>query len=396
MYTQYFHIGPSVSSVSVCLAGTCAYFPISAPTGSLFQLGYGHRVTVTLLASDSPPTRLGAYSNTSGEFAIDMNPPVVNVPASHDFPLTDTYIEFEFQPTTGFDFNIRVDYELAPGESAGSFCAYGTRIQPGNQNTEVITEAIIALAVEGLAPEFFWVPTILAGLIGLSWVPGNVCSGPPPSIPHFDATDFFLGTDIPLPATLPKLFTLFEALQWPRLCECLPASGSDPPAIPFPPPRDGLPPANAPGPAAPITCDGADLCTSLDFIMRQLRTVTAQLAALTTEVTLIQRQGVPFGFVPGATHMSLSGDGHFAVTDLIGLKVDYTTLPSGATNLHGDPLSYRGLGKVTLGASGGSERSWWPTHPSFLIFPVSAAFTAVAYSIPLGGVVTITELVREP
>lgn len=227
MYTQYFNITPAVCGPpTVCAAGTCVYFENTMV--GMFFLGYGHHVTVTILASDVLPTRLGAYSNTSGEFAINFNPPHVGDVVTHDFALTDTYIEFELQPNTGFDFNIRVDYDLAPGEtSADGFCAYGTRVQSGVQNALIITEGLVAAAAI-LAPEFAWAEVALGTLIGLTFPAGNVCSGPPPSIPTFSAADFILGTDIPLPSTLPKLMTLFEALMWGNFCECVPASGGFP------------------------------------------------------------------------------------------------------------------------------------------------------------------------
>src|SRR6266478_2337772 len=146
-YTQYFNITPAVCSTpTVCAAGTCIYF--EAGITGLVYLGYGHRVTVTIQASDVLPTRLGAYSNTSGEFAIDFNPPHVGDHVQHDFPLTDTFVEFELQPSTGVDFNIKVEYSQAPGETvANGFCAYGTEPNPSAALISTVTGAVVDAAI---------------------------------------------------------------------------------------------------------------------------------------------------------------------------------------------------------------------------------------------------------
>jgi len=394
-YTQYFNITPAVCSPpTVCLAGTCIYFEYTA-TGIKF-LGYGHRVTVTILASDVLPTRLGAYSDTSGEFAIDFNPPTVGAVISRNFALTDTFIEFELQPSTGVNFNIRVDYDLAPGETAANdFCAYGTRLKASVQSAEVITEALIATALLA-APEFEWVTIAIGALFGLTWVPGNVCAGPPPPIPRFDASDFIIGTDIPLPQTFTKLWTLWEALNWSRVCECIPATGINPPAKPFPPPVYGLPPDTVAAPPVPIVCDETDLCASLNTIMRQLAALQATATSTQFVAQLIQRQAVPFAYVPGVVHPALVGGGEFSVLDLIGLSVTFAVIPPGKESGSTDPITYHQLGKVSLGTAAGWRRSWQPTHSPYLILPIAAAFTRVGYSFADGVVATITELLREP
>lgn len=394
-YTQFINITDSVSSApTTCVYGpTCAYFPAST---DLVFLGYGHRVTLTVLASDQLPSRLGVRSN-DGEAQIDLNPPHVGQVTVRDFILSDTFIQFEYIPSlAGANFNVRIDYDFAPGETpADGFCAYGTRVQSGVQNALIITEGLVAAAAI-LVPEYAWAEVALGTLIGLTFPAGNVCSGPPPSIPSFSPADFVLGTDIPLPSTLPKLMTLFEALLWNTVCECIPASGGHPPAVPFPLPRDGAPPPLAAPPPALINCDQSDLCASLDKMSRMLRTITAQLAAVLSDVTLVQRQGVPFAYIRGTAHVGLIGLGDFTVSGLIGLAVDFTTIPPIYPPIAGDPATYHKLAKITIGTMDGWERSWHATHDPYLILPIVGAITKVGYNLPDGIVATITELVREP
>ncbi len=395
-YTQYFNITPPLTVTTLCLIGSCAYFQKDVGTAIAF-LGYGHHVTITLLASTAMPTRIGVYSNTSGEFAIDFMAPAAGQSLSHDFPLTDTYIEFEFQPTSGFDWNVRVDYDLAPGETAGDdFCAYGTRVQPGVQNAEVITEALVAASAIAV-PELTWAEVAFGALIGFTWVPGNVCAGPPPSIPPFSPGDFIAGTDIPLPGTFPKLLQLFEAVNWGRVCECIPASGMSPPAVPFPPPTFGAPPSTAPLPPPPLVCDNADICTTLNRLEAELLAVSGAVGRIGLVTNLIQRQEVPFAYVPGAVHPGLSGLGQLATSGILGLACEFTALPlSLLSPALSDPATYHQIGKLTLGTADGWQRSYEPTHSPYLILGVSGAVTEIGYAFADGVVATLTELVREP
>jgi hypothetical protein len=113
-------------------------------------------------------------------------------------------------------------------------------------------------------------------------------------------------------------------------------------------------------------------------------------------VQLIQRQGVPFGYVSGASHVGLLGQGEFAVADIIGLAVSFTTLPGYYPPISGDPTTYHQIGKITEGTADGWRRSWMPTHSPYLILPLSGAVTKIGWTFPDGIIATITELLREP
>jgi len=123
----------------------------------------------------------------------------------------------------------------------------------------------------------------------------------------------------------------------------------------------------------------------------------ASLDAILNLVTLIQRQVSPFGYVYGANHTGLSGHGSFAVSDLLGVSVDVTTLPASYCQATGTPTELFGLGFVTLGTADGYETSHRIDHDGSLVLPYAAgAFTLVGYSLSPGVVVSIRELTREP
>ncbi len=276
-----------------------------------------------------------------------------------------------------------------------TYCAYGTRLKPDVQNVSVITEAAIAFVAQKL-PEWAYLEIAFGALIGWTWVPGNVCAGPPPALPTLTNDDFILGTDIPSPGSLSKFFQVWSAINWGIFCECVPSPGGGAPdPVVYPPPASS-PPSNAPPVVAPITCDNQNICATLDRIMRQLTALSGQVGFIRTDVQLIQRQHVPFGYVAGAVHTALSGDGDFAVSGILGLGVTFISIPPDIVPRPGDPLTYHQVGKVSVGTAQGWLRSWQPTHSPYLILDISGAITKVGWIFAPGVVATITELLREP
>lgn len=122
----------------------------------------------------------------------------------------------------------------------------------------------------------------------------------------------------------------------------------------------------------------------------------AQIERILELVTLIQRQAVPFAYVPGTRHTGLVGSGQLAVSGLIGLSVIVTTLPPWLGNIAGDPPELFDVGFVTLGTGDGWTKSVRLEHSPHLIFPITAAVTEVGYTLSPGVVVDVLELVREP
>lgn len=114
-------------------------------------------------------------------------------------------------------------------------------------------------------------------------------------------------------------------------------------------------------------------------------------------VTLIQRQAVPFAYVPGTAHAGLSGAGTIDISGLIGAKVAVTTIPTALGRVGSTPTEYFDMGFLTFGTPDGYPQSYKLERESQVMLPARCgAFTVLAYDLHPGVVVTITELVREP
>jgi hypothetical protein len=296
-------------------------------------------------------------------------------------------------PTGGGGVGWLDDFTIVVTSSA-AFCSYGTRVQSGKQALLVITEGLIAAAAIAV-PELAWLEVSFGTLVGLSFVPDVACADVPPQLPTFTADDFVFGTQIPAPGSLEKFFRALTVALWFDFCECVPAPGGSPAPVTPVPPKPTQPP-DVPGKPAPFVCDEGDICSALNLIRGQLISMSNTLALTRRDVTLIQRQGVPFGYIAGASHSALSGSGDFNVSAIIGLAVTFTAGLGLFSPRPGDPDTYHQLGKISIGTADGWERSWQPTHSPYLILPISGAVTRVGWSFAPGLVATITELIREP
>ena len=125
--------------------------------------------------------------------------------------------------------------------------------------------------------------------------------------------------------------------------------------------------------------------------------IQAELDKILGLVTLIQRQIVPFGYVPGTVHTALTGHGVLSVTGLIGVKIDITTDPTTLGVEGNTPPILFDRGFFTWGTPDGYPQSERLERTHQLSLPNRAsAFTDFAYDLHPGVEVTITELVREP
>jgi hypothetical protein len=114
-------------------------------------------------------------------------------------------------------------------------------------------------------------------------------------------------------------------------------------------------------------------------------------------VTLIQRQAVPFAYIPSTTHPTLSGAGSFDISGLLGASVEVTTLPTPIGREGTSPTEYFDMGFITFGTPDGYPQSYRLERSSQVMLPSRcSAFTTIAYDLHPGVVVTITELMREP
>jgi hypothetical protein len=125
--------------------------------------------------------------------------------------------------------------------------------------------------------------------------------------------------------------------------------------------------------------------------------LAAMVQQIWEQVNLIQRQAVPFAYVPGTAHAGLSGNGTIGISGLLGAKVDVTTLPPSYGRAAALPVEYFGLGFITFGTPDGYPTSYKLEHDPQLMLPSRcSAYTDLAYDLAPGVVATITELVREP
>ena len=123
---------------------------------------------------------------------------------------------------------------------------------------------------------------------------------------------------------------------------------------------------------------------------------TGLLEQLLTLVTLMQRQSVPFAYVPGALHTGLSGNGELAVQGLIGAKIT-AAVPGRAGLDLGNPDTVYDIGWINWGnADGFIPREKLVTSPQLSFPSLAGNYTRLGYSIPSDVTISIRELVREP
>jgi hypothetical protein len=289
-----------------------------------------------------------------------------------------------------FDFTL-----YAGGATDPTYCEYGARLKPGQQEVLILSEAALAAGAI-LVPELAWLAVPFGALVGATAIPGLFCTGQPPAFPTFTADDFIIPNEVPAPKAIPKIYDAWVATNWRLFCECKPATGGglDPARYPTPSVSQ---PAGVPAQLDPIVCDASDVCTILNTIQTSLRTLTAQLALTRTDLQLIQRQQVPFAYVPGPTHVGLGSAGTFAVQAPLGLVIQFTSIPASVTaDMDADVRSYYRLGWVNLGTADGYMRKIPITHNPMLLMPIPAFTTEVEYKFEPGVVGTISELRREP
>jgi hypothetical protein len=399
VYQRYFHSELPSGSRVFCIWGMCFY-----PIGTYWNFGEYHRITLTLTSSSGPIDNMSMFAWTgtlpgvtrvTTENFLDLgSTPTPGTHATADFPTGTDGFSIEIKAgDSAYPLDVRLDFDLAPGDVG--YCQYGTQLAPGQGPVAVISAAAVAAAAV-LVPELELLAVGFGALVGVSLQTGVLCNGPPPVMPLFGPEDYIFGTQIWSPGSIGKRLQAFEAVMWPSYCVCLPSPGGGAPdPILYPPATIGDQPSIPPA-VGPLLCDNTDICQTLNGLSLQLTSISGEIAALRHDVQLIQRQEVPFGYVLGTLHSGLTGAGEFAVLDILGLSIDFTTIPVEYPAKAGDPDTYFGIGKISVGTAQGWERSWQANKDPFLILPVSGAITKVGYAFPPGIAADVTELVREP
>lgn len=402
-HTQYLNVTPSNSGdLTWCLHGQCYY--CLDPGGPIENLHYGHRVTITLESSSEFPTRLGAYSSTSGEFAIDITSPTLGASGTFDFPLDDEWIELEFQGPTDFDFNVKIDYDFAPGESGANYCAYGTRLKPVQMVLATVSAAAVEIAL-GVAG-FAWLRIPFTALVGVAFHADLICQGPPPTTPSWTADDFIPGTSIPKPGAAGKVWQAFTAAIWPEYCECLPAGPGQPAPTPFPPAPAPVKPDDLPEGPGGIICTPGDPCGAINTLIQitnqlaiQTSIYNSQNFAISVEnetdiqagITVLQTEHVPRTFAVGTIHSGLTGAGELSVSGILGVAVTVTGDTTKLGVSPSEPLAYWTESHIAFGdLIGWLERK--PIRHLDQVFESPGWITRVGYHAAAGLTLAITEL----
>jgi hypothetical protein len=298
----------------------------------------------------------------------------------------------------GLHFPRNITLNLTGGWSAdlgSQYCAYGTQTQGSVVGGVTITTAIIdaAMIAAGWGP---WPAAIFDALVGRIMWGGDLCTGAPPPMPTFNNGDFLpILNGVPNPNSLGKFWTALQGVIWPTICQCTPAPPGSPVPVPFPPPAG---PAPSAAPIAPILvqCDNEDICTILNDMQRQTRAILAQLGSIQSDVRLIQRQHVPFAYVPGTLHSGLSGSGTITVATPLGFVVQSTSIPGYLSSDMAPVPSYFRLGEVSFGTASGWTARRIVTHNPHLFLDIDPDITTVAYLFEPGVTANIQELEREP
>lgn len=138
-------------------------------------------------------------------------------------------------------------------------------------------------------------------------------------------------------------------------------------------------------------CCPPDASTQYD-----LTAMLTMVRGIYQQTTLTQRYLLPFAYVIGAAHSGLSGQGSFAVSRLLGMKIELTTIPSGYGQTLGTPTFHFDMGWVSILTGDGlileqkitaATQLWQPQH-----FPEALTF---GYSFSPGIVATCTEVEAE-
>lgn len=123
---------------------------------------------------------------------------------------------------------------------------------------------------------------------------------------------------------------------------------------------------------------------------------SAQLAAILSVVTQLQRYVVPFALVDGFHHV-VSGQGEFDLGPVVGIRVESgSTLPSAIGVEDGHPDELFDFGKISWGDGSGFKSSERITTLPFESAPFQASrFTKVGYVLAPGVTVDMVEMNAE-
>ncbi len=165
-----------------------------------------------------------------------------------------------------------------------------------------------------------------------------------------------------------------------------PACGSTTPPVPVQPTQPPL-----------LKLPPSWLCANIGDICVRLQQISDRLEWARRDVTLIQRQKVPFAYLLGTSSSGLTGSGDIAVQAILGLSVSLTTVPVSWGRTADVPARLiPKAGAVQLKTADGYTDELQLHYLQQLLLDVPGDITQVHYSLRPGIVATIQQLLREP
>jgi hypothetical protein len=274
-----------------------------------------------------------------------------------------------------------------------AYCPYGTELAAPGTFAAYLTPGLIdvALAAAGVP----WAAPFLTAFWFTTKPIDLLCATFPPIGPALTLQDFIAPSQMESPQTLAaKIDNWFNGILWNYFCKCTPAPGGSPAPV-KPPVLVQNPPAGAPTPIT-FACDDGDLCTLLNQLGQAIAGLQTNIQAIRSQVDFVQRQSVPDAYAYGTLHTGLSGAGTIAVTSILGLVVETTSMPGYLSSDLAPVASFFKLGEISIGTPDGWTARRIVTHNPHLFLQLGADVTIVAYLFEPGVTANIQELVRTP
>lgn len=256
------------------------------------------------------------------------------------------------------------------------YCQYGTEPQQLPAAFTLVTDELLATALSqyGLG----WLAPVLAPIVNTTLDVGALCGSGPGPAPTISSALWFANP-----------FTLLDVTKfvlWPYFCKCIDGTPSPTP----PPPPNFTQPPDWPR-QTPLPCSDTDLCAYLVQLRELLFSISRAVGADFQLDTAVQRFAIPFAYINGAVHDGLAGSASFAVSRLLGLRVEVTSTPG--VVLPGNPAYLWDQGWLSVSDGGGMLQQKRITRTSMEWLPPSMQLaTLVGYYTNPGVTIRITEL----
>jgi hypothetical protein len=260
-------------------------------------------------------------------------------------------------------------------------CTYGTRPKDSAQLVVFLTqEAITAALATLLLPELAVI--LIPAAVGLYLNKADLCGALPPTVPQMELSD------ITNPGA--KLAQIIAVIMWPTFCECAPGT---PAPTPPPPPEFVFPPGWAVPPT--YACSNEDLCAVLVQLQQKIDVINAAVQRVWLSSQLNQRYRLPFASVPGAVHSNLVGQGSFAISRLVGVRVDITEASPTAV-WEGEPEYLKDVAWCSVSDEGAMLQEFRVTRGRQDFYPAECQLaTRFGWFCKNGTVLRVTELEPE-